>query len=284
MEEEEPDLCAWEETEDLLELPDLQECEELVEDELADLFNVEGEAGDIDALGKRSNDARDEVLKKLRTTPKNPNVAQGGGYVQVPVAPMPTYKTYSLPKRAAPKDRAMRETMEKPVAVPLNQYMGLTLLASKNKDKLVTRLTNEASRTVESYTVDAIEVTEVQQNANATAQTLYLPILFPGCAESQWALVDTGAQVSLITTGVARYCNAVAADYSNLLPSELKLNGVTGAPWGTARLAIDITIGAQRLASRQLHVQFAVLPGDKYKVILGMDVLMQLQASISVPR
>ena len=83
---------------------------------------------------------------------------------------------------------------------------------------------------------------------------------------------------------MARYCNAVAADYSNLLPSELKLNGVTGAPWGTARLATDITIGAQRLASRQLRVQFAVLPGDKYKVILGMDVLMQLQASISVPR
>jgi hypothetical protein len=80
----------------------------------------------------------------------------------------------------------------------------------------------------------------------------------------------------LITTGVAKYCNAVAPDYSNLLPSELMLNGVTGAPWGTARLATDVTIGQQRLASRQLKIQFAVLPGDKYKIILGMDVLMQL--------
>ena len=72
---------------------------------------------------------------------------------------------------------------------------------------------------------------------------MYLPILLPGCAETQWALVDTGAQVSLMTTGVAKYCNAVAPDYSNLLPSELMLNGVTGAPWGTARSATDVTIG-----------------------------------------
>ena len=79
---------------------------------------------------------------------------------------------------------------------------------------------------------------------------MYLPILLPGCSETQWALVDTGAQVSLITTGVAKYCNAVAPDYSNLLPSELMLNGVTGAPWGTTRLATDVTIGQQRLASR----------------------------------
>ena len=90
--------------------------------------------------------------------------------------------------------------------------------------------------------------------------------------------------MSLITTGVAKYCNVVAPDYSNLLPSELKLNGVTGAPWGTARLATDVTIGQQRLASRQLKIQFAVLPGDKYKIILGMDVLMQLQATVNIPR
>ena len=31
-------------------------------------------------------------------------------------------------------------------------------------------------------------------------------------------------------------------------------------------------------------MQFAVLPGDKYKIILGMDVLMQLQATVNIPR
>ena len=71
--------------------------------------------------------------------------------------------------------------------------MGLALLASQDKGKLVSKLTKEAAKAVESYSIYAIEVTEVTQNANATAQTMYLPILLPGCSETQWALVDTGA-------------------------------------------------------------------------------------------
>ena len=169
-EDQDPELLemeeAAEEFEEAEELMDLQECEEL-EEGMAELLNVEG---DIDSLGKRSNSARDEVVKKLRTTPANPNVAQGGGYVRVPVSPLPTYKSYSLPKRATPKlEPKLKETMEKPVAVPMNQYMGLTLLASQDKGKLVNKLTKEAAKVVESYSIDAIEVTEVTQNANATA-------------------------------------------------------------------------------------------------------------------
>ena len=161
--EEATEELAFDEVEELM---DLQGCEELDEG-MAELLNVEG---DIDSLGKRSNSARDEVVKKLRNTPANPNVAQGGGYVRVPVTPLPTYKSYSLPKRAAPKlEPKLKETMEKPVAVPMNQYMGLTLLASQDKSKLVNKLTKEAAKVVESYSVDAIEVTEVTQNANATA-------------------------------------------------------------------------------------------------------------------
>ena len=50
--------------------------------------------------------------------------------------------------------------MRKPVAVPMNQYMGLTLLASKDKQKLVSKLTMEASKAIDSYAdVDIIEVT-----------------------------------------------------------------------------------------------------------------------------
>ena len=41
--------------------------------------------------------------------------------------------------------------MSKPVAVPLDQYVGLTFLASKDKGKLMTKLTSQASAAVESY-------------------------------------------------------------------------------------------------------------------------------------
>lgn len=41
--------------------------------------------------------------------------------------------------------------MQKPVAVPVNQFMGLTLIASKNKDKLIEKLTKEATNALDSY-------------------------------------------------------------------------------------------------------------------------------------
>jgi hypothetical protein len=78
--------------------------------------------------------------------------------------------------------------------------MGLTLIASKNKDKLIQKLTREASSAVDSYAdLSPLEVTSAsidQAEGSATdrvSQTFYVPILFPNCQEPQWALVDTGA-------------------------------------------------------------------------------------------
>ncbi len=121
---------------------------------------------EVDDIGKRkgTNPARDELVKKLRDTPPNANTSFGG-YRSVPVQPMRDhpmrdYKTYKVKKdsfAAVKKDG--KEAMRKPVPVPLNQFMGLSLLATKNKEKLVQRLTREAANAVDSYVeADVIEV------------------------------------------------------------------------------------------------------------------------------
>ncbi len=92
--------------------------------------------------------------------------------------------------------------------------------------------------------------------------------------------MDSGAQLSLITTGCAQYCNLVEEGFTNVLASDLKVGGVSGAPWQTARLTTTAILGSQRLASREMKISFALQTGDRYKIIIGMDVLSQCKAQL----
>ena len=88
-----------------------------------------------------------------------------GGYKEVPVQKMPgltrgQYKTYKVvPNKAQVAKKEARDTMTKPVSVPMNHLMGMTFLASKNKEKLVNKLTSDASEALQAY-VDVLEVSE----------------------------------------------------------------------------------------------------------------------------
>ena len=60
-------------------------------EDAVDLFPIAVDA-DVEDLGKRrrgTNSARDDMVKKLRETPINPNVNLGG-YKSVPVQKMPS--------------------------------------------------------------------------------------------------------------------------------------------------------------------------------------------------
>lgn len=203
---------------------------------------------EIEDLGKRkgTNEARDNIVKKLRETPPNADASMGG-YREVPVTKMPsfpraTYKTYkAVPDKRLLKKKECKDLMTKAVAVPFNHYVGMTLLASKNKDKLVNKFTKDASALVDAY-VDVLEtkptpeacpleVNPVAASSDLVSQTLYVPILFSKCSTPQWALVDTGAEVFLITTSCAQYCNLVDDGYTNVLASNLKIGGISGSPW-----------------------------------------------------
>ena len=154
----------------------------------ADILNTEAEVED---LGKRkgTNPARDDIIKKFRSTPPNANTSQGG-FREVPISGMnpktssSSYKTYKVKKD--PYLKEAKETMSKPVAVPLDQYVGLSLIASKDQNKLVRKLTSKAAAALASYAdINHVEMACADNVAapNSVAQTLYVPVLFPNCPE-----------------------------------------------------------------------------------------------------
>jgi hypothetical protein len=67
----------------------------------------------------------------------------------------------------------------------------------------------------------------------------------------------------------------VDSGFTNVLASDLKVGGVSGAPWQTARLTTTAILGSQRTASRELPFSFALQPGERYKIIIGMDILKE---------
>ncbi len=80
---------------------------------------------DVEDLGKRkgTNDARESIVKRFRDTPPNASTSHGG-YREVPIQGMKSsghpssYKTYKV--RKDPYVKEAKETMGKPVAVPLD--------------------------------------------------------------------------------------------------------------------------------------------------------------------
>ena len=66
--------------------------------------------------------------------------------------------------------------------------------------------------------------------------------------------MDTGAQLSLITTSCARFCNLVDEGYTNVVACDLRVGGVSGPAWQTARLETTIILGSQRTAAREMPV------------------------------
>lgn len=121
MEEEEDDTGSIDEAEEEEIEDPMIECLSEQEDMLADVLNADAE---IEDLGKRrgTNDARDEMVKKLKMIPPNAHTSQGG-FREVPIQgntgkSSNTFKTYKVRKDPYSKD--IKETMSKPVAVPMD--------------------------------------------------------------------------------------------------------------------------------------------------------------------
>ena len=70
------------------------------------------------------------------------------------------------------------------------------------------------------------------------------------------------------------------ANFQNVLASNLRVGGVGGPAWNTARLTTTITMGNQRLAEREQPINFTLLANDRYKLIIGMDILKTCKANI----
>jgi hypothetical protein len=78
----------------------------------------------------------------------------------------------------------------------MNQFMGLTLIASKDKNKLINKLTKDATSAIDQYAdLSTLEIQPKPESrtidinraeggsVDAVSQTYYAPILFPNCPE-----------------------------------------------------------------------------------------------------
>ena len=57
----------------------------------------------------------------------------------------------------------------------------------------------------------------------------YVPLTFPHAENlTFWGLVDTGAQVSVISAGLANYLNLIQEDFSNVSATPFQVSGYNG--------------------------------------------------------
>ena len=92
----------------------------------------------------------------------------------------------------------------------------------------------------------------------------------------QFFLIDTGAMVSLITTGVVNFFNLAKEGHSNIKRAGFKVNGVTQGDASAAILETPLTLGFRR--SLKIDSHLTIIDSPKYKLILGMDILGPMNA------
>ena len=64
--------------------------------------------------------------------------------------------------------------------------------------------------------------------APRAADVLYFPVRFTTSEETWWAMADSGAQVSLISTGIVGYLGLIDSEGARMLPSKFTVSGFQG--------------------------------------------------------
>ena len=105
----------------------------------------------------------------------------------------------------------------------------------------------------------------------------YLPIKLGSAQELYWALADTGAQVSVISAGLAAYLNLYNDDMSNVHPATFSVTGYNGTASYMPVLETTVRMGARGGDERLLQMHFCILDTNSYKLIVGVDVMNKLQ-------
>ena len=91
-----------------------------------------------------------------------------------------------------------------------------------------------------------------------------------------WALADTGAQVSVISAGLAAYLNLYNEDMSNVHPATFSVTGYNGTASYMPVLETTARMGARGGDERLLQMHFCILDTNSYKLIVGVDVMNKL--------
>ena len=101
----------------------------------------------------------------------------------------------------------------------------------------------------------------------------YLPLKLGNNQELFWALADTGAQVSVISAGLAAYLNLYREDMSNVHPATFSVTGYNGTSSYMPVLETTVRLGARGGSERYISMHFCILDTNAYKLIVGVDLL-----------
>lgn len=105
----------------------------------------------------------------------------------------------------------------------------------------------------------------------------YIPLTFYNAEDlTFWGLVDTGAQVSVISAGLANFLNLITEDLSNVSATPFQVSGYNGTKSYMPTITTTLRLGRYGGAEREATVQLCVLDSNEYKIILGVDILSKL--------
>jgi Aspartyl protease len=111
----------------------------------------------------------------------------------------------------------------------------------------------------------------------------YMPVKFDASEDVWWALVDTGAQVSVISAGLASYLDLYCQDMSNVFPASFAVKGYNEASTYMPVLETRLRVGAHGNEERWMPVHLCVLDTNMYKLIIGVDILHELKFVFDEP-
>ena len=103
---------------------------------------------------------------------------------------------------------------------------------------------------------------------------MYAPVQFPTDGRTWWAMIDTGAQVSIISAGIVEYLGLLDSEGVKCYPSSFTVSGFDGS----SKLKMPIMevwmrMGTKGGDERWEKIQLAVLDTQRYKLILGRDFI-----------
>ena len=111
----------------------------------------------------------------------------------------------------------------------------------------------------------------------------YMPVKLGSWDEVWWALVDTGAQVSVISAGLASYLELYPPDMGNVHPVGFTVSGYNGTSSYMPVLETRLRLGARGGEERWIAVHLCILDTNAYKLIVGIDLLDRLHFTFDGP-
>ena len=182
--------------------------------------------------------------------------------------------------------------------VPLALLGGLVLHASGNVAKLAQQWAERAVADAQKLAGDRVANTlELEGGPRVDALQLqlsaavinpiimaaennavgYVPLKFASAPDIVfWALVDSGAQVSVISAGLANYLDLIQEDYGNVTSAPFTVKGYNDARSYMPALTTSFRLGAHGGPERYVAVQLCVYDSNEYKLLIGVDILRPL--------